>query len=216
MEPNAADFAYHSIRSKILSRVYVPGFQLKEVQISEEIGLTRTPVREAIIRLEREGLLRTFPNKGAFVVQLSATEIEDLYEVREALEAMAINLAARRANREELSILIKILNKTDQLYQRGAVKNYGDPTFDFHLEIVKLSKNDKLMSIWKILSAQLSLARMTSSLTRRRYLKALEEHRFILNCLSAGNDNKAIRLMRSHINKSKKILLSQFNSNAEA
>ena len=80
MEPNASDIAYRAIKSKILSREYVSGFQLKEVQVSKEIGLTRTPVREAFIRLEREGLLRLFPNRGAFVVELSVKEIEDFYQ----------------------------------------------------------------------------------------------------------------------------------------
>lgn len=212
MQPNAADIAYRSIKSKILSRKYVQGSQLKEVQISKDVGLTRTPVREAIIRLEREGLLRIIPNKGAFVIELTPKEIEDLYEVREALEVMAVRLAVRRANREEMSGLRKMLLKTDQLYQSGVVKNYEDPEFDFHLELIKLSKNNKLISSWKLLAAQLSLVRMTSSLTQKRYLKALEEHRGILQFIDSGNPNKAGNLLRSHLIKSKINLLSQFNS----
>jgi len=213
MEPNAAEFAYQKIKSKILSRAFVPGFQLKELQISAEIGLTRTPVREAIIRLEREGLLRIFPNKGAFVIEPTAKEIEDLYEVREALELMAIRLAVRRANRDELSALKKMLDKTGQLYQRGSFKNYEDPKFDFHLELIKLSKNNKIISIWKLLDAQLSLVRMTSSMTRKRHLKALEEHRGILKHIDAGDSDKAENLLRNHINKSRAVLLSEFNAN---
>jgi len=212
MEQNAADFAYRSIKSKILSRAYLPGFQLKEVQLAKEVGLTRTPVREAIIRLEREGLLRIFPNKGAFVIELTAKEIEDLFEVREALEAQAVNLAVRRASRDEISSLRKMLDKTDQLYQRGAVKNYEDPKFDFHLDLITLGKNEKLISTWKMLSAQLSLVRMTSSLTQKRYLKALEEHHSMLNLIESGNSQKAETLLRNHLVRSKEILLSQFNA----
>ena len=212
MQPNAADIAYRSIKSKILSREYLQGFQLKEVRVSKDIGLTRTPVREAFIRLEREGLLRIIPNKGAFVIELSAKEIEDLFEVREALEVMAIRLAVRRANRDEISALRKMLLKTDQLYQRGIVKNYEDPEFDFHLELIKLSKNNKLISSWKLLAAQLSLVRMTSSLTQKRYLKALDEHHGMLKFIDSGNPNKAGNLLRSHLVKSKNILLTQFNA----
>lgn len=212
MEQNAADFAYQTIKTKILARTYFPGLQLKEVQISKEIGLTRTPVREAFIRLEREGLLRIFPNKGAFVIEFTAKEIEDLYEVREALEVMAISLAVRRANRDEISALKKMLDKTDQLYQRGVVKNYEDPRFDFHLELITLSKNEKLITTWKMLAAQLSLVRMTSSLTRKRYLKALEEHHSMLDLIESGSSNKAENLLRNHLIRSKVILLSHFNS----
>ena len=212
METNAADLAYRTIKSKILSREYIPGFQIKEVQVSKKIGLTRTPVREAIIRLEREGLLRIVPNKGAYVVELSAKEIEDLYEVREALEIKAISLAIRRASRDETSKLSEMLNKTHQLYQKGAVKNYEDPEFDFHFELLKLSKNDKLISIWKILSTQLSMVRMTSSLTQSRYLNALEEHNALLKSIDSGDSTKAEKLLTKHINKSKTILIYQFNS----
>jgi len=210
MQPNAADIAYHKIRSKILSREFGQGFQVKEVQISKEVGLTRTPVREAIIRLEREGLLRIFPNKGAFVIEPTAKEIEDLYEVREALEVKAISLSVRRANRDEVSRLRKMLDKTDQLYKHGIVKNYDDPEFDFHLELIKLSKNEKLISTWKVLAAQLSLVRMTSSLTSKRYLKALEEHHSMLKFISADNTLRAQNLLRNHLKHSKIILLSQF------
>jgi DNA-binding GntR family transcriptional regulator len=212
MEPNAADLAYQKIKSKILAREYFPGFQLKEVRISKEIGLTRTPVREAIIRLEREGLLRIFPNKGAFVIELTANEIENLYEVREALEGMAISLAIRRANRDEMSGLKQLLDKTDQLYQRGVVKNYEDPKLDFHLELIKLSKNDKLIFIWKQLATQLSLVRMTSSMTQKRHLKALDEHRGILKHIESGDSEKAEKLLRNHNIKSKIVFLSQFKS----
>jgi len=212
MEPNASDIAYRTIKSKILAQEYLPGFQLKEVQISQEVGLTRTPVREAFIRLEREGLLKIFPNRGAFVTELSQKEIEDFYEVREALEVKAVSLAVRRANREELSQLGKMLNKTHQLYQRGAVKNYDDPRFDFHLELVKLSKNDKLVSGWKMLAAQLSLVRIKSSMTRKRYLTALSEHLEILNHIEAGGSKKAEKLLETHLHKSKINILSAFNS----
>ena len=182
------------------------------MQVSKKIGLTRTPVREAIIRLEREGLLRIVPNKGAYVVELSEKEIEDLYEVREALEIKAIGLAIRRASRDETSKLREMLNKTQQLYQRGAVKNYEDPKFDFHFELLKLSKNDKLISIWKMLSTQLSMVRMTSSLTQSRYLIALEEHNGLLKSIDSGDSTKAERLLTEHISKSKAILFAQFNS----
>ena len=212
MEQSVADLAYQTIKSKILARTYFPGLQLKEVQISKEIGLTRTPVREAFIRLEREGLLRIFPNKGAFVIELTAKEIEDLYEVREALEVMAIRLAIRRANRDEISALKKILDKTDRLYQRGVVKNYEDPKFDFHLELIKLSKNDKLISIWRQLATQLSLVRMTSSMTQKRHLKALDEHQGILKHIDSGDSEKAEELLRNHNIKSKVVFFSQFKS----
>lgn len=212
MEPNASDLAYHKIKSKILSQEYAPGFQLKEVQLSKEIGLTRTPVREAFIRLEREGLLRIFPNRGAFVIELSAKEVEDLYEVREALEVMAVHLAVRRSNRDETSNLKKMLNKTNQLYQRGVVKNYEDPRFDFHLELITLGKNEKLISTWKMLAAQLSMIRIKSSMTQKRYLRALEEHLGILKHIEAGDSTKAEKLLKTHMNKSKVIILSSFNS----
>src|SRR5215218_7099701 len=92
-----AEQARTLLRRSILNGVYGPGQRLKEMEISRVLGISRSPVREAIQGLANEGLVRIAPQKGAFVANLNATEVAELYEVREALEIMAVRLAAERA-----------------------------------------------------------------------------------------------------------------------
>ncbi|MBU2053556.1 MAG: GntR family transcriptional regulator [Proteobacteria bacterium] len=208
----AGDLAYEALKSKILAQEYLPGIQLKEMQISKELGLTRTPVREAIIRLEREGLVKTVYNRGAFVTVFSRREIEDLLDVREALEIKALNLAIRRANRDELDSIEKALRQRELLIKNHIIKvDFRDPELDFHLAIIKLSKNQRLISTWQTMQSQLSLVRVTSTMRNRRYLKALEEHKQILALVRNGDVRRAEKLLIKHIAYAKSNMLSSLS-----
>ena len=211
----AADIAYQFIKSKILSQEYGPALQLKEVHIANELGLTRTPVREAIIRLEPEGLVRVYNNKGAFVAQISEKEIEDLFEVREALEIKAAYLAIGRANRDELDKIRKSLEDREKLIVRGIIKDYLLSELDFHYEMVKLCKNERLVNAWKTLHTQLSLVRFRSSMIGRRYLSAHKEHEQLLSCIRKGDYEKTGQLLKAHLLKAKDNLLLHYAPNAE-
>lgn len=196
----AVDLAYEALKSKILAREYLPGMQLKELQISRELGLTRTPVREAIIRLEREGLVRTVYNRGAFITVFSRGEIDDLFEVREALEIKALYLATRRASRDDIETIETALKQREQLIRKGvATVDFRDAGLDFHLGIIKLSKNERLVSTWQTMQSQLSLVRVTSTTIKSRYLTAFEEHKKILALIGNGDFKRAERLLKRHL-----------------
>jgi DNA-binding GntR family transcriptional regulator len=136
---NASQMAYKQIKEKILSSSVSPGFPLREIVLGEELGFTRTPVREAIKKLEAEGLVQVFPNRGAFVSEFSLNEIEDLLDVREALECKAVHLASRRASREEMDRIRESLEKEQApVSEEKYLELFLG--FDFHHEIMKLSK----------------------------------------------------------------------------
>ena len=214
---SAVDHVYKALKSKILAQEYLPGAQLKEMQISRELAATRTPVREAIIRLEREGLVRTVYNRGAFVTVFSPEEIEDLFEVREALEAKALALAIRRANRDEVDSIERALRRRELRIKSLAIKqSFDDPELDFHLAIIRLSKNERLISIWQAMQSQLSLVRVTSTMRKRRYLKALDEHKKILAFMRGGDTTKAVRLLIRHLACDRNNLLSSLADGADA
>jgi len=214
MQLRAADFAYQTIKSKILSLEYEPGLRLKEVQLAQKLELTRTPIREAFIKLERERLLTIYPNKGAFVVRLSKTEIEELFEVREALEAKAGHLTIRRANRDELALVKAALDR-EKANARNTLDHLQWPATDFHYEIIKLTKNQRLISIWESLDAQLSLMRHRSAVLDKRYFTALEEHDRILAYIAGGNYKKTEKLIIAHIRKARNNLLSQLDDKSQ-
>jgi DNA-binding GntR family transcriptional regulator len=198
-ENNASQTAYQFIRAKILSQTYPSGSQLREIHLSEELGLTRTPVREAIIKLESEGLVRTYPNRGAFVIELTLAEVEDLLDVREALEIKAAELAIRKANREQLDAIRYALEQHSQLIESSADSDYHIPVLDFHEALIKLSHNQTLISIWQTMRSKLQIARVTSAMLAHRYKNAHKEHLQIHAHICAGETQKVRELLIKHI-----------------
>ena len=194
--------AYKIIRNKILSFEYSPGYQLKEVPLAEELNLTRTPIRKAIAKLENEGLVKTYPHRGAFVVTLTDEEVEEIFEVREALEVKAASLAIRRASREELDHIRSGLEKRESLISRTKPK-YVIPDIDFHQELIKLSKNRILTSMWMGLHTKLQLIRIQSSMVGGRFLEAMREHKKILSCIYDNKPTEMEHLLRAHIQNAK-------------
>ena len=194
--------AYRTIKHKILSFEYSPGYQLKEIPLSKELNLTRTPIRKAIVKLENEGLVRTYPHRGAFVTTLSNKETEEIFEVREALEVKAASLAIRRASRDDLDRIRSGLEKRESLISQTKPK-YVIPDIDFHQELIKLSKNELLTSMWMGLHTKLQLIRIQSSMIGGRFLAALKEHKRILNCIYDNKPDEVEHLLRAHIQKAK-------------
>lgn len=216
MKKNASDLAYKFIKARIVEQEYPQDSQLKEIAIAKELGVTRTPVREALIKLAGEGIVRIIHNRGAFVISLSKREIEDLYEVREALELVAIQLAYRRASMEEIEKVREGILQRQQLVNEHMSLNYFNQIQDFHSELIRLSKNDKMISIWNTLDSQMSLARATSTRMGKRCLDALKEHGEILSSLTGRNCEEAERLLKAHINKSKENLLRHCHASEAA
>lgn len=177
--------------------------QLKEEQIAKMLSVTRTPIREALIKLEREGLVTILPNVGAFVVKLSEKDIDDILEVRTALETRAAYIAIKQANKKELKKIRETLNGREKFLKGDKNRAFDYPGVDFHRDLINLSRNNKLIQFWELLDAQLQLVRVKSSLVEGRHLEALKEHKKILACISSGDYPKAEDLLIEHIAKVK-------------
>ena len=203
----ASSLAYDTIKTKILTQEFLPGSQLKENDLCKLTGLTRTPIREAIIRLQGEKLLEIFPNKGAFVIKMSEAKIVDSFDVREALELKALSLAIRRSSRDEILTIQKALTKRKEKFQADRETAYFLPKIDFHYELIKLSKNEILIDIWKGLHTRLQLFRVRSAMINKRFLKSTDEHLNILQHIYDNNLKKAEHLLKKHIRTVRKILV---------
>lgn len=207
---NASETAYQKIKQIILSGEAAPGQQLKEAALSKALDLTRTPIREALKKLEAEDMVQMIPNRGAFVSSFSDQEIVDILDVREALECKAIDLACRRANREELDrIRDSLERRRDQLKMFEAdgseqIKSQA-LDFNFHYEIVKLSKNKFLISAWEMLKNRLDLVRIRSLLSMSRALKkkAVESNITILQLIHDGESELAKEKIVEHLERIK-------------
>ena len=196
-----ADGVYTALRQAILSREFDPGEPLTELALTHRFKVSRTPVREALAKLERDHLVRVVPKKGAFVRTLSHDEIRDLYEVREALEALAVRLAAPRLSRAELD---DFEVRFRELRTRGAsvgvveVRPLGE---EFHRVLLKRAENSALERLLEQIREQIQSVWTMSILAPRRAQGLLREHLAIIDALKRGHASRAERLMRLHVRK---------------
>lgn len=196
------DQACNLIKQVILTDKYSQNERLNEAELSSSLGVSRGPIREALQRLAYEGLVKLVPNKGAFVISFSLKEVEDIYELREYLEIMAIKLATERADQSDHRKLSDLLKATERMIRKNRYSFYPwDP--DFHLQIIRCTKNQKLEEYMNKLYAQMQLIRYRSGSKEGRVAGAFKEHAEICKALCERNCEKAEQLMVKHIRTSR-------------
>jgi DNA-binding GntR family transcriptional regulator len=200
---------FNQIQNDILNGLYQPGDNLIETKLSEEMGVSRTPIREAIRQLELEGLVQSIPNKGAIVKGITAKDIEDIYTIRMLIEGLAARWATEKITEEEL----KELRETAELEEFYTDKNDLDHLlrFDsrFHDIIFKASKSKPLMHTLSTFHHYIQRARSVSLNSPERARKALEEHKAILKAIMERDAEKAERLTTEHVRNASLHLLKQ-------
>ena len=195
------------IKETILKGEFKPGARLNEIQLSEFLAISRSPVREAIQRLSMEGFVTLVPRKGAFITKLNAKEIEDLFEVREALEMKSAALATQRATGRQLNSISALLDRTESVLKENAYSEYPW-NFDLHLQLAKLSQNSFLEKKIHEVNARLLLIRHRSGTESGRAWKAFNEHKEIFECIRRGDQESALSAFRSHLVKAKENILN--------
>ncbi|MHB8983833.1 MAG: GntR family transcriptional regulator, partial [Carboxydocellales bacterium] len=176
-----------------------PGERMMEIQLADEMGVSRTPVREAIRKLELEGFVVMIPRKGAYVAGISLKDIADVFEIRAALESLAAALAAERITEEELEALERSLVKVAECTEANDLEALITVDTDFHDILYKASRNERLVQIVSNLREQIQRFRMTSLSQPGRMKDAMEEHRKLVEALSERNIELARTLAREHI-----------------
>lgn len=188
------------LRERIYDHRYASGTRLRQEQLSAELGISRTPIREALRMLEQEGLVKLEPGQGARVVTVDLASLLEAYELREVVDGLAARLAAIRGATPEWTAH---LERTVQIQKRALEpwdsRSYTLANVDFHSQIALMSAN-------RFVIGQMSIIRMTTQvfapvalLDRSRAVSAIEEHERILAAIVAGNADDAERLARLHI-----------------
>lgn len=196
-----ADRVYEELRRAILAREFDPGEPLTEHDLSRRFKVSRTPVREALAKLERDRLVRVVPKKGAFVRTLSHDEVRDLYQLREALEALAVRLAAPRLEAGELDDFerrFRELRSRDGRLTYPHVRPLGE---EFHRFLLKKADNGKLLHVLEEIREQLQSVWTMSILAPRRLHAIVREHLAVIAALKRGQVAAAERLMVTHVRR---------------
>lgn len=190
---------YDHLREEILDGRLQPGAELAEVALSELLGVSRGPIREAIGRLASEGLVTVRPRRGAVVRPLSRTEFLELYQVREALEMMAVKLAVPRLQADDFEALQALIDRMATHAERDEVTEFFEVNVEFHSRLIEASGNGKLRELYRQLLGQLGRYRLRSLTLRGNLGRSVSEHAAILRAAKRGEAERAAHLMAEHI-----------------
>jgi DNA-binding GntR family transcriptional regulator len=190
---------YEHLRAEILHGALAPGTELAEVALSEQLGVSRGPLREAIGRLAAEGLVTVRPRRGAVVRELSEDEFVELYQVREAIEAMAVRLAVPRLTADDVAALEELNRRMGEHAERGEVEQFFRANLELHGRLLAASGNSKLQEVYQQLVDQIGRYRMQSLTLRGNLQRSVAEHRSIIRAAKRGDAERAAQLMSSHI-----------------
>lgn len=201
------EMVYESLRDAIANQVLKPGERLMEMDLADEMGVSRTPVREAIRKLELEGYVVMIPRKGAYVAGLSVKDINEVFEIRGALESLAAGLAAQRATDKEIEEMERNLALEANHFETSDLLKTIEVDTKFHEMIFSASKNNRLLAMVKELREQVQRFRTTTLAVPGRMKFALEEHREIVEAIADRDVEAAQKLAREHIESAEAALL---------
>jgi len=180
--------------------------RLVETRVAEELGVSRTPVREAIHRLESEGLIVLHPQKGLMVSEVSIEDVEEIEGIRMILERFAARLAAKRIKDEELRRLEECLNQSEESMKKGDIDKVLKINTKFHNLINSISGSKRLQDLIRQHSDYILRFRRAALCTEGHAEQALSEHRRILEALKKRDPDKVETLMSEHIVENKKVV----------
>ncbi|SDN96657.1 DNA-binding transcriptional regulator, GntR family [Cryobacterium flavum] len=186
------------VRRAILAGNYAPGERLSEVELSKQLGISRSPIREGLRKLADEGLVVIHPGRGAFVAGFDLTEIRQLMEFRQALDVMAAGLAAERASEAQLREMQAALD-AGTVAHRGTNGISPPWSTDFHLLVLQAASNPKIFDRGMEVHTQLHLVRFRSGSAVGSAETVHSEHQAILDAIRSGNAMDAEAAMRRHV-----------------
>lgn len=201
------EMVFDVLMDAIMSGQLPPGERLMEVQLAEEMGVSRTPVREAIRRLEMEGFVVMIPRKGAYVAGLSVKDVIDVFEIRNALERLAVSLAAERVTDDDLEKLERLLVKLSETWKEGDVETWAELDSQFHNLIYQFSRNDRLIQMMNNIMEQLSRYRMICLSRLEVRQNSIEEHKKMVEAMAERNAPMAMEAATEHLRNTEDSLI---------
>src|SRR5690606_2987802 len=184
-----------------------PGERLMEIQLAEELGVSRTPVREAIRKLELEGFVVMVPRKGAYVADISLKDIAEVFEIRTALEGLAAELAAERATEEQLEGMERLLVAIAECIERQDEEGRIEKGTEVHDLLFAASHNQRLVPTLRLPREEIQLLRARTQAKGERMKDAWEEHRAIVEALGRRDSNRARALAQAHSERAQSSLM---------
>jgi phosphonate utilization transcriptional regulator len=202
-----ASAAQQEIERLILSGELSPGAKLTEAMLSERLGVSRGPIREAFRRLEEAGLVRLEKNRGVFVRDVPAEEAAEIYDLRAVMDELAGKRLAANLTAEQARTLRGVVERMEQAARAGDADSYHLLNLEFHERVVEYAGNRKMSSIYRKLVNELALARWRNLAEEQALTHSAAEHRQILKAISSGDPAAAGNALFEHAQRSKQRML---------
>jgi DNA-binding GntR family transcriptional regulator len=196
-----ADRAYAALKDTIVSlNVYQQAAEVRldERQLASDLGISRTPVREAMAQLEREGFVRSVPRRGIYVVRKSKEEVIEMITAWAALEGMAARLITQNAGTEEIASLRRLFGTFENGEARAHLDEYSEANIEFHQTIIRMSKNRVLTDLAENLFTHMRMIRRKTIGEEDRVERSIRDHMNIIEALEARDTDRAEDLVRNH------------------
>ncbi|MGI6679036.1 MAG: GntR family transcriptional regulator [Dehalobacterium sp.] len=213
--PSLGDRVFEELEKRILNGTLKDGDHLIEMKVAADLGVSRTPVREAIRMLEQKGLVQITPNKYAVVTGINIEDLADIYDIRMRLEGLASNRAAQRITEEQIKELTEIVDLQEFYHLKNSIDPINNLDSQFHEKIYQYSNSRTLQHTLTDLHHMIQRYRNISFHATGRAEVAIQEHRELLDALSKHDAALAEKLTVEHITKAKENLLKTLKTNQE-
>ena len=201
------DVVFNTLRRSILTGELKPGERLMEIHLADKLGVSRTPIREAIRKLEMEGLVTMIPRRGAEVAQITEKNLKDVLEVRRALDALAVELACDRITEEELEQLKAACDTFEAATRKGNINELARADVHLHDIILMASGNERLVQMISNLSQQMYRYRLEYVKDESSYEQLIREHRVIYEAIRDRDKETGAKRMKLHIDNQEKAVM---------
>lgn len=203
------EMVYEELKMQILKGTIVPGTRLMEVDLADEMGVSRTPIREAIRKLEKEGLVTIEPRRGAYASQISTKDMVEILEVRQNMEGLAAAFAASRITPEQLRELKQVSENYNNAVIEGNMEDMIKYDTRFHRIIVESCKNKVLVTMIEQLQELVLRFRYIYYDNFRRAENMPSEHKVILEAIEQGDTETAREAADVHIDQLKQLIIKE-------
>jgi len=204
-----AKMAYYTLREAILSGQLNNGEIYNEAVLAKSLGISRTPVREALLELASQGLVSFLPRRGVAVVRFTAQDVEEIFELRSAIELTAVEKACRTQPRPDFHKAEKVLQRQQNAYDKKNAAAFMQADRKFHGVFFSLTSNRRMIAIMENISDSLHVMGLQAMTVSGRMLQVLKEHAAVLAAVQEGNVAAAASAMARHLEQSKRAVLER-------
>ena len=190
---------YQILRDEICRGEYPPGYRLQELELTEHLNVSRSPVREALRQLVSDGLLIDIPNKGVYVKEFTAKDIEEIFDLRVLLESYSIFHSMGNVTSTRQDQLLRILADMEAAYAKGDLETYIAVDEQLHMQIVQLAGNSLVNDTYERVRSMNQQFRVLSLMDPQRFKESLDEHRSIIHAIVNGDPHSAYSINSHHL-----------------